>query len=107
MNRVISQAIILVGCKKAFYCGVKKMVMKVHEVVSLNGELLKKLHGFGIKTEDYKFVQMFEDYKVGVAAGHKVTYLVAKLAEAYGVSQRFVYKLVNFFSQDCTLCAVQ
>ena len=36
--------------------------MTVYDIVSLNRELLKRLHKNGIKTDDYKWLDLYNDY---------------------------------------------
>ena len=79
--------------------------MTIYEAIALNKELLNRLHDFGIKMEDYKFVKLFEDYKDRVLRGEKISYIVTTLAVEHNLCERTVYKVINFFSQDCTLLA--
>ena len=57
--------------------------MTIYEVLKFIGEPLERLTNAGIKT------------------GEKVGYIVAVLAERYGVSERTVYDVVKRFGQDC------
>lgn len=43
--------------------------MTVYDIVSLNRELLKRLHKNGIKTDDYKWLDLYNDYMQMKAAG--------------------------------------
>ena len=80
--------------------------MKVGEVVKLTGEMLKRLHGFGIKMDDYKYLEMYEEVKRIVGRGNKMTYAVAVMCEKYNVCERTVYKVVKHFDENCTKQAV-
>lgn len=52
--------------------------MTVYDIVSLNRELLKRLHKNGIKVNDYKWLDLYNDYLQMKADGDKTSYIVAK-----------------------------
>lgn len=84
--------------------------MKVYELLRFNKELLKRFHNVGIKPEDYKYIDLYSEYKELLSRGDKVTYIVLILAEKYKVSERQVYNVVGKFSKDidyCKVCAVE
>lgn len=80
--------------------------MKIAEILLLGGEILKTLHESGVKISDYKYVGMYEDYLRMRRRGVKTTAIVMELAERYGCSERFVYKLIKRFDMDCTIGSV-
>ena len=49
--------------------------MTAYEVVSLNKELLKRLHKIGIKTDDYKWLGIYGDYARMKSKGDKTSYV--------------------------------
>lgn len=75
--------------------------MTIYEVLKFIGEPLERLTNAGIKTGDYKYIALYEDYRKALKTGEKVGYIVAVLAEHYGVSERTVYDVVKRFGQDC------
>ncbi len=75
--------------------------MKVKEFLKFSGEILKRLHGFGIKIEDYKYVQLIEDYERMKSEGEKTTYIVAVLSERYNMCNRKIYKILARLYKDC------
>lgn len=75
--------------------------MTVYELLKFIGEPLERLTSAGIKTGDYKYIALYEDYRKAIKTGEKVGYVVAVLAERYGVSERTVYDVVKRFGQDC------
>ena len=81
--------------------------MKIYEILSLNAELLEKLHRFGINTDDYKSVEIFNEYRKMKACGDKVTYIVAELSRRYNICERRVYKIISKMEKDCQMCAVR
>lgn len=74
--------------------------MKVIEILNFNRELLAKLLESGIRLEDVRYVNLYTDYFRLLQAGGKVTYIVATLAEQYGISERKVYDLIKRFQSD-------
>ena len=69
--------------------------MKVYEIMFLMPELLKVLYECGIKSEDYKWIEMYRKYLDMKAMGHKTSYTVAVLSEEYKICERKVYKVLK------------
>ena len=80
--------------------------MTLFEALSINKEMLHRLHEFGAKPEDCRYIDLFRDYQTVREGGEKVTYIVTVLSERYHVSERKVYSVVKRFGQHCTLGAV-
>lgn len=78
--------------------------MKLYELLDFNKELLKRLWFAGIKPEDYRYADLFADYECMCQDGEKKTYIVAMLAEKYGISERKVYSVINHLSQELDCC---
>lgn len=80
--------------------------MKVYELLALNRELLERMCAAGVRLDDVRYVGLYRDYLRMKGAGGKVSYIVAVLAERYGVSERKVYSILKRFGNDCTEIAV-
>ncbi len=80
--------------------------MTIFEALNLNRELLVRLRRAGIRLDDTDYIDLFSDYNKMVAAGDKVSYAVAVLADRYNVSERKVYGLIRHFRSDCNPAAV-
>lgn len=80
--------------------------MKVIEILKLNRELLNICRDVGIRMDDVQYIELYNDYNRLLAAGEKVSYIVAVLAERYAVSERKVYALIKRLRADCNLYAV-
>lgn len=78
--------------------------MKIYELLEYNGELLKRLCKAGIKTSDYKYMDLFADYNRLKQDGEKTTYAVALLSEKYGMSERKVYSVIRHLNSDPDSC---
>ncbi len=80
--------------------------MKVFELINFSRELLMKLRAAGVRLDDVRYVDLYADYAKMRRDGDKVSYIVAVLAERYGVSERKVYSILKRFGNDCTEIAV-
>lgn len=74
--------------------------MKVHELLTFNRELLSRIHRAGIRTDDYRYADLYAEYQRRAAAGEKITYIVSCLAAKYGVSDRQIYNLLDKFGRE-------
>ena len=80
--------------------------MKLYELINFNRGLLENLQDAGIRLSDVRYVELFAEYQAMRSEGLKVSYIVAVLAERYGVCERKVYDLLKRFRRDCTPVAV-
>ena len=90
--------------------------MKLYEVISFNRELLRRLSSVGIRLDDCKYIDLYEDYRKPPTLSSrsrpprppppppppKMPYIAAVLAEKYGVCERQVYLIIARFEKDCT-----
>ena len=67
--------------------------MKVIEILKLNRELLNICRAVGIRMDDVRYIELYNDYNRLLAEGEKTSYIVAALAEKYGVCERTVMTL--------------
>ena len=74
--------------------------MKIIEVLKFNRELIKRLKMAGIRLEDADYVDLYSDYAKLLDRGEKISYIVAVLADRYGICERKVYELVKRFRSD-------
>jgi len=77
-----------------------ELIMKVYELLTFNKELLKRIHAAGLRTDDYKYVDLYNEYVERLNAGDKVTYIVAVPATKYNISERQVYNVVHKFNRE-------
>lgn len=76
--------------------------MKVKELIKIGEKLMKMLHERGISMSDYQYLPMIDEFDLMKNTGHKTTYIIAHLAEKYGVCERKVYKIVGKMIMNCT-----
>ena len=81
--------------------------MKVIEILKMGRNFLEVLHNSCIKMEDWKYIELFEEYTRMIEEGAKSSYVVALLSEKYEVCERKVYYIIKRLSQDCTLLAAE
>ncbi|KAA6351209.1 hypothetical protein EZS27_001355 [termite gut metagenome] len=80
--------------------------MKVYELLSFNREFLRRIYNAGIKSEDYKYVDLYNEFESRKMKGEKVTYIVASLSVKYAISERKIYSIIDRLKRDCNTCAV-
>ena len=77
--------------------------MIVAELLTISQEILKVMHEIGIRTDDYKYVPLYQDYVAMKAQNLKVTYIITRLSEKYGICERKVYKVIRMMNQYCRI----
>lgn len=80
--------------------------MKIFEILNFNRELLNRLNDCGVRMEDTRYIDLYQEYSRMLSDGEKVSYIVIRLADKYKVSERKVYSLVKRFQMDCRSHAV-
>ena len=65
------------------------------DLVRFCGEILKRLSDADIRLDDYKYVEMCDEYCNLVESGHKKEYAMAIVTEKYGVSESTVRRAVR------------
>lgn len=80
--------------------------MKVIELLKLNRELLTVCRSAGIRLDDVRYIELYNDYSRLLAEGEKITYIVAALSDKYGMCERTVYDLIRRLKAECNLLAV-
>ncbi len=75
--------------------------MKLIEILNLNRELLNNFRKAGVRMDDVLYIDLFNEYRTLSAQGEKVSYIVARLATEYAVSERKVYSLIKRYKKDC------
>lgn len=81
--------------------------MKIIEILNFNRELLSRIQNAGIRLDDCRYIELYDEYKTMQSQGNKITYIVTVLSGKYEVSERKVYDLVKRFESNCKLFAVQ
>ena len=80
--------------------------MTLFEILNFNRELLKRLILTGFKTDDCRYIELYNDYERMHEKGDKMTYIVSSLSEKCKVSERKIYSIIKRFGTHCTASAV-
>lgn len=75
--------------------------MKVYELVKLGGELLKTMSECGVMVNDWKYVSMYEAYKMMRINKMKHYAAILELSKEYGVSTRTVERILKRLRGEC------
>jgi Mor family transcriptional regulator len=81
--------------------------MKAYELLSFNKELLGKIAEAGIRHDDYKHIELYNEYSALKERGEKVTYIVAFLSQKYKISERNIYTITARMARDVTAQPLQ
>lgn len=71
--------------------------MRVADFVRISCGTMKMLSKFGIRMDDFKYVDLFLDYEAMKGEGYKTTYIVACLSSKYSLSESSVYRVLKKF----------
>ena len=77
--------------------------MKVVELVKISMEALKMMSNSGIKTEDWRHIEMYEEYEDMRKNCEKFRYIIAYLAEKYKTSESTIKRVVKRLSREVTM----
>lgn len=80
--------------------------MKLIEILNLNRKTLEIMQKFCIRTSDVTYLQMYHEYESMIMDNQKKSYVIAHLAERYGICERKVYYLIKKFDRACKIGAV-
>lgn len=69
------------------------------DLVKFCREIMKRLSKNDIRMDDYRHVEMLDDYKQLVENGHKKEYVIAVLMEKYKLSESTIRRVINRLQQ--------
>jgi len=73
--------------------------MKVFEMLELQKDILNRFAINGVIMEDYRYIDLYNEYRDIFTPDTKKTYVVAVLAEKHKVSERQVYLIISKFER--------
>lgn len=76
--------------------------MTVKELIKIGEKTMKMLHERGITMDYYQHLPMVDEFDTMKSMGLKTTYIIARLAEKYGICERKVYKIIGKMVMNCT-----
>lgn len=74
--------------------------MKIVEFLRIGYELLKLMSNFGLKCEDYKYIEMYDEYSRLRSNGEKTDYILAVLSDKYKLSESTIKRVIRRFSKE-------
>lgn len=72
--------------------------MKGIELVKINKTGMELMSKIGLRTDDHKYLDLYEKYLTMRDLGEKVSYIIAHLAEAYNISESSVKRIIRRLS---------
>lgn len=69
----------------------------VYDIIKANADVLRELTSAGVAIEDYKNIELFEDFERLRADGLKTAYIVDYCCRQYQLSERSVWRVVRRF----------
>lgn len=75
--------------------------MKVIELLKIGGEMLKVLSKCDVSRDDWRFIELYEDFMKMRSEGLKYRACVMVLSEKYHVSRATVERAVKRLSAEC------
>ena len=74
--------------------------MKVVELVFLSREVLKLLSENDVKTGDWKYLKMYDEFRHMRANGVKYRMAVVEVAQCHGISRSKAERIIKRLSKD-------
>lgn len=71
--------------------------MTIAKFIAMHKEIMYFLSKHEIKMDDFKYVDMYEDYESMKRKGVKVEYIVSLLCSKYSMSRASVYRVLRRF----------
>ena len=81
--------------------------MTIYEVLKVYSGSLNILYDIGVTPEDYRYIDMYEEYMKLKSKGEKTTYIVAELSSKYDVCERNIYAIIKRLKSHCKPFAVE
>lgn len=73
--------------------------MTEYDLLKCAESVCKVMAKNGIKPEDVRYLQMYEDWKRLRSEGHKVRYISYYLSEQYGVGEATIFRIAKRFEK--------
>ena len=76
------------------------MKQTVYDLIKANAEVLRKLTSAGASVEDYKNIELYEEFRRLTGDGLKTAYVVMHLCEEYELAERSVWRIIQRFRRE-------
>lgn len=74
--------------------------MKAVEFLKLTREILKLMSALELKRDDYKNIELYEEYMKMRGEGNKVDYILAHLSIRYNLSESTIKRVIKRLSKE-------
>ena len=74
--------------------------MKVIDFLKIGREFLKRMSNLDLKRDDYKHIELYEEYMVMRGEGYKVDYILSILSCKYKLSESTIKRIVKRLSNE-------
>lgn len=74
--------------------------MKVVEYLKIGGEFLKKMSMLDLRRDDYKHIELYEEYVKMRSNGDKVDYILSVLGNKYKLSESTIKRIIKRLSKE-------
>lgn len=74
--------------------------MKVVEFVKIGKDFLKLMSSFDLRCNDFKHIEMYDEYMSMRDKGEKVDYILTVLSEKYKISESTIKRVVRRLSKE-------
>ena len=74
--------------------------MEIIEILKIGSELLKLMSEFDLRRDDYKYIELYNDYARMRGEGEKVDYILCLLSSKYKLSESTIKRVVKRLSRE-------
>ena len=74
--------------------------MKAVKIITIARELLKVMSNLDLKTDDWRHIEMYDDYVRMRGEGEKVDYIFHVLSSRYNISESTIKRIVKRLSKE-------
>lgn len=74
--------------------------MKIVEIIRLGKELLKTMSNYGVKEGDWKYLDLYEEYREMRRKGFKYRFVIMQLSLTHSISKSKIERIIRRLNQD-------
>lgn len=74
--------------------------MKRADLILFNEEIIRKMRKAGIRLDDYKYVNLYQDYIKLTKEGNRKKVVILTLVQKYDYTDRQVYNIIKHMEKE-------
>lgn len=74
--------------------------MKGVDLIRIGAEYLKEMSSIGLGRDDYRYLELYDEYARMRKEGEKVDYILSYLSQKYGISDSSIKRIAKRFSKE-------